>query len=195
MNTKLLLALVGLSSIASGNMVAQSLAREGRTPLTLFLQGGGTSLSPISLHLDSRLGRKERAWGFSVAYGLWRSEGINKHSLPIATNYLLSLGGRGYLEGAIGPTLRVLFEQVEDRERGYEDPNQGGCVRFMHYPMKTEAEMELYGSLSLGYRYQNFGRKGLAWGFGISYSLPLVHRQYTPTPRAWQPYLRIGYAF
>lgn len=137
--TGLLIALFMLGSSAT---MAQGMEREGKTTANasqVYLEVGGAGVI-YSINYDGRFGKLENGLGMRIGIGGASADGDGYVAIPAQINYLA--GNRGqYFEMGAGITFVSASDIFFDE----------GTTN------------NVFGSFTLGFRKQPFGKKGLTW--------------------------------
>jgi hypothetical protein len=142
-------------------------AQEGKRMTQVFFEYGGTSPA-YSINIDSRFAESNKGLGARIGVGYQWDGPQEAWSIPLQVNYLLGRT-KHFFEPALG--------------LAYYYNNQVGST----WGMNSNEGSSIYGSLSLGYRYQPLrrgftGRAGVAGLYGSF--IPFI-----------VPYASVGYAF
>jgi hypothetical protein len=138
-----ILLVLGISVIAIGSASAQGVERQMKTSPNasqVYLELFGPGIF-YSLNYDGRFAKMENGLGFRVGLGGAGGNGGGYLALPAQLNYLLGNNGQ-YLELGAGATfITAGVDLLDDEESG----------------------STVFGTATIGFRKQPFGKKGLTW--------------------------------
>lgn len=153
--------------------------RTNVVPKSIFVEGGGPGVNPLSLNFEIRFARQVNGWGLRVGGSYYGSNSDNVVTIPIQVNYLLGRRGR-YFEMGAGATF----------VRGAYNLYSTGCLR----SHTNESFFELVGTSTFGFRYQPI-KGGFMFRAGFSPILMIRGEDNKLIFIPHVPYLSLGYSF
>lgn len=148
-------------------------------PKSIFVEGLGLGLTPLSLNFETRFARRLNGWGLRVGGAYYGSGSSGIVTVPVQVNYLLGRKGR-YFEMGAGTTF----------VRGHHNLYDTGCAR----SYESDSFFELVGTLTFGFRYQPI-KGGFMFRAGFSPILMIRGKDNDPIFIPYVPYLSLGYSF
>jgi hypothetical protein len=133
--------LIALFMMGNTDAAAQGMEREGKTTANasqVYLEAGGAGVI-YSVNYDGRFGKLENGLGMRVGIGGASASGDGYLAIPAQINYLAGSKGQ-YFEMGAGVTYISASDIFDEGTSN-----------------------NLFGSFTLGFRKQPFGKKGLTW--------------------------------